>query len=110
VRADKKALKVVKVCNTSYHRRGAHFCFPTAVRSYLQDTLDQLDDATTELMTGEGDKVNLQLGDAFVVVDEDYATEYCEKKQVRHAAVSAKLLSLNLVFVLDRLLHADVLL
>jgi hypothetical protein len=51
----------------------------------MQDTLDQLDDATTELMTGEGDKVNLQLGDAFVVVDEDYATEYCEKKQVRHA-------------------------
>jgi hypothetical protein len=40
-------------------------------------------------MTGEGDKVNLQLGDAFVVVDEDYATEYCEKKQVRQVALGA---------------------
>ncbi|CAM9799195.1 unnamed protein product, partial [Chrysoparadoxa australica] len=46
-----------------------------------QDTLDELDDATTELMTGEGEDVKLMLGDCFVMKDEDYATAYCEKKQ-----------------------------
>jgi glutamate racemase len=52
--------------------------------SGLQSELDKLDDATTELMTGDGDKVHLLLGEAFVLVEEEYATEFCEKKQVRH--------------------------
>lgn len=43
--------------------------------------LDKLDDATTELMTGEGDPVMLMLGDSFMECGEDYATDYCEKKQ-----------------------------
>lgn len=46
-----------------------------------QDTLDKLDDATTELMTGEGDSVMLMLGDSFMECEEEYATEYCEKQQ-----------------------------
>ncbi|KAG5186079.1 hypothetical protein JKP88DRAFT_348137 [Tribonema minus] len=55
----------------------------------LKGELDNLDDATTELMTGDGGKVNLQLGDAFVVVEEEFATEYCEKKQSIAPAESA---------------------
>lgn len=49
--------------------------------SCYQDTLDKLDDATTELMTGEGDSVMLMLGDSFMECEEEYATEYCEKQQ-----------------------------
>ena len=48
---------------------------------YLKDVLDKLDDATTELMSGEGDSVMLMLGDGFVVCEEEYATEFCERKQ-----------------------------
>eukprot|EP00611_Tribonema_gayanum_P004644 TRINITY_DN13842_c0_g1_i1.p1 TRINITY_DN13842_c0_g1~~TRINITY_DN13842_c0_g1_i1.p1 ORF type:complete len:127 (-),score=48.65 TRINITY_DN13842_c0_g1_i1:40-420(-) len=58
----------------------------------LKGELDNLDDASTELMTGDGGKVNLQLGDAFVVVEEEFATEYCEKKQ---EGVQAKLDALS---------------
>lgn len=46
-----------------------------------QSLLDKLDDATTELMTGEGDSVMLMLGDGFMQCEEEYATEYCERKQ-----------------------------
>lgn len=46
-----------------------------------QGLLDKLDDATTELMTGDGDPVMLMLGDSFLHCEEDYATEYCERKQ-----------------------------
>eukprot|EP00904_Undaria_pinnatifida_P006358 jgi/Undpi1/2852/HiC_scaffold_14.g06229.m1 len=46
-----------------------------------QDVLDKLDDAATELMTGDGDKVMLMLGDSFMQCEEEYATEYCERKQ-----------------------------
>lgn len=46
-----------------------------------QGLLDKLDDATTELMTGDGDAVMLMLGDSFLHCEEDYATEYCERKQ-----------------------------
>eukprot|EP00752_Nemacystus_decipiens_P018188 g16318.t1 len=50
-------------------------------KSHIKDTLDKLDDATTELMTGEGDSVMLMLGDSFMECEEEYATEYCEKQQ-----------------------------
>lgn len=46
-----------------------------------QDVLDKLDDATTELMTGEGEPVMLMLGDSFMQCEEEYATEFCERKQ-----------------------------
>ncbi len=46
-----------------------------------QEQLEKLDDALTELMVGMGGPVRLMLGEAFVEVSEDYATEYCEKKQ-----------------------------
>ncbi|CAM9806894.1 unnamed protein product [Ascophyllum nodosum] len=50
-------------------------------KAYVKDVLDKLDDATTELMSGEGDSVMLMLGDGFVVCEEEYATEFCERKQ-----------------------------
>jgi len=40
-----------------------------------------LDDAVTELMVGVGGPVRLSLGEAFMDVSEDYATEHCERKQ-----------------------------
>lgn len=46
-----------------------------------KDLLDKLDDATTELMSGEGEPVMLMLGESFMQCEEDYATEYCERQQ-----------------------------
>jgi len=40
-----------------------------------------LDDATAELMMASDGKVMLMIGDSFVEVSDDYANEYCEKKQ-----------------------------
>lgn len=45
----------------------------------LQDKLDTLDDANTELMMGEGDNVELFIGESFVETAEDAAGEYIEK-------------------------------
>lgn len=43
--------------------------------------LEKMDDAATELMLAEGGRVMLLVGEAFVEVSEEYANEYCEKKQ-----------------------------
>ncbi|DAZ96800.1 TPA: hypothetical protein N0F65_007061 [Lagenidium giganteum] len=45
----------------------------------LQDKLDTLDDANTELMMGEGDDVELFIGESFVEASEGSAQEYIEK-------------------------------
>ncbi|KAF1318488.1 Prefoldin family protein, partial [Globisporangium splendens] len=45
----------------------------------LQDKLDTLDDANTELMMGEGDNVELFIGESFVEASEEFAQEYIEK-------------------------------
>ncbi len=42
--------------------------------------MEQLDDASTELMMGSGDKVLLNLGNAFFETAEETATEYCEEE------------------------------
>lgn len=46
----------------------------------IKKKMDQLDDASTELMMGNGDKVLLSLGEAFFEVDEDEATLFCEEE------------------------------
>mmetsp|Transcript_235 Transcript_235/g.283 ORF Transcript_235/g.283 Transcript_235/m.283 type:complete len:130 (+) Transcript_235:8-397(+) len=51
-----------------------------------KEKLETLEDATTELMMG-GDSVRLKIGEAFFDCSEEYATEYCEKKQEKLAAV-----------------------
>jgi prefoldin subunit 4 len=43
-----------------------------------QKTLQTLDDASTELMMGSGDKVLVLTGEAFFETQEDAATTYCE--------------------------------
>lgn len=54
----------------------------------VQNVLDKLDDATTELMSGEGDSVMLMLGDGFMECEEEYATNFCERKQeVRYICI-----------------------
>ena len=49
----------------------------------VKKDLDNLDDAEQELMLVEGDedKLCLKLGDGFVECEEDYVTEYIEKKK-----------------------------
>ncbi|OQR97630.1 hypothetical protein ACHHYP_10177 [Achlya hypogyna] len=44
----------------------------------LKDKLETLDDANTEIMMGEGDNVQLFIGESFVQVSEEYAQEYLE--------------------------------
>ena len=40
--------------------------------------MERLDDASTELMMGSGDKVMLLLGGAFIETSEESATQHCE--------------------------------
>jgi len=61
--------------NAKMHERRAD-------RAVLQKSLEEFDDATTELAMGDGDDVKLMLGgESFVDVSEDFATEYCEAEQ-----------------------------
>ena len=45
--------------------------------------MEKIEDASTELMMGGGDTVLLRLGDAMFEVEEDDATEHCEKEADR---------------------------
>ena len=48
----------------------------------LTQKKEQLSDASEELMLeGSGDTVKLMLGEAFMEVEEDFATEYCDNQQ-----------------------------
>mmetsp|Transcript_16992 Transcript_16992/g.16402 ORF Transcript_16992/g.16402 Transcript_16992/m.16402 type:complete len:135 (-) Transcript_16992:164-568(-) len=49
-----------------------------AERDDLKKNLEQIEDASTELMMGDGDKVSFMLGGAFFEVSEEEATEHCE--------------------------------
>ena len=52
-----------------------------------QRTLEGIDDASTELMMGSGDKVMLMLGgETFFETSEEDATEYCEAQVEKHQA------------------------
>ena len=57
----------------------------------LQKTLEQIDDASTELMMGSGDNVMLRLGGAMFEATEDEATEYCEAEVERQQKILDKL-------------------
>ncbi|GFH50984.1 hypothetical protein CTEN210_07460 [Chaetoceros tenuissimus] len=46
----------------------------------LKKKLEQMDDASTELMMGSGDSVMLNLGNAFFEIEEEEATEFCEEE------------------------------
>ena len=54
--------------------------------TFTQKTLERMDDASTELMMGSGDKVMLLMGEAFFEATEDEATEYCEAEVEKHQA------------------------
>jgi len=47
--------------------------------------LEVIEDSTTELMMG-GDSVRLKMGEAFFDCSEEYATEYCVKRQEKLTA------------------------
>jgi len=49
-------------------------------RDDLKKKLERIDDASTELMMGSGDRVMLLLGDAFFECTEEEATEHCEEQ------------------------------
>eukprot|EP00985_Skeletonema_marinoi_P009240 scaffold4271_cov123-Skeletonema_marinoi.AAC.8 len=56
-----------------------------------QKTLEKIDDASTELMMGDGDAVMLSLGGAMFEATEDEATEYCEAEVERQQKILDKL-------------------
>jgi prefoldin subunit 4 len=47
----------------------------------LKEDCDVLDDATSEIMLVTDGKFSVLMGEAFVECSEEFATEYCEKKQ-----------------------------
>ena len=55
------------------------------LKQYKSD-LEKLDDSVSELMLGMGDKVKLFLGEAFIEVSEEYATE-CKYSVVKFCFV-----------------------
>ncbi|EQC39336.1 hypothetical protein SDRG_03541 [Saprolegnia diclina VS20] len=57
----------------------------------LKDKLETLDDANTEIMMGEGDNVQLFIGESFVQVSEEYAQEYLEAQTEKTQAKVEKL-------------------
>ena len=57
----------------------------------MKKTLEKIDDASTELMMGDGDNVMLRLGSAMFESTEDEATEYCEAEIERHQQILDKL-------------------
>lgn len=60
-------------------------------RDAIKKKLERIDDASTELMMGSGDKVMLMLGDAFFESSEEDATEFCEAEVEKYQAVVDKL-------------------
>mmetsp|Transcript_6428 Transcript_6428/g.13077 ORF Transcript_6428/g.13077 Transcript_6428/m.13077 type:complete len:135 (+) Transcript_6428:132-536(+) len=59
--------------------------------SSLKKLLEKIDDASTELMMGNGDRVMLRLGEAMFEATEDEATEFCEAEVERHQETVDKL-------------------
>ncbi len=53
--------------------------------------MEKIDDASTELMMGNGDRVMLRLGEAMFEATEDEATEFCEAEVERHQEMVDKL-------------------
>ena len=45
--------------------------------------MEQMDDASTELMMGSGENVMLSLGNAYLETSEEEATEHCEQEVER---------------------------
>ncbi|GMI29820.1 hypothetical protein TrRE_jg3398, partial [Triparma retinervis] len=63
-----------------FGRLNARLHEATAEKDSLNQRLEHLDDASTELMMGSGTKVSLLLGDAFITVTEEDASEFCEEQ------------------------------
>lgn len=57
----------------------------------LKKLLEKIDDASTELMMGNGDNVMLRLGEAMFEASEDEATEFCEAEVERNQEIVDKL-------------------
>ncbi|KAL3769155.1 hypothetical protein ACHAWU_001223 [Discostella pseudostelligera] len=57
----------------------------------LNNLLEKIEDASTELMMGNGDRVMLRLGEAMFEATEDEATEFCEIEMERHQKMVDKL-------------------
>jgi prefoldin subunit 4 len=52
--------------------------------TYDKNLMEKIEDASTELMMGNGDRVMLRLGEAMFEATEDEATEFCEAEVERH--------------------------
>ena len=53
--------------------------------------MEKIDDASTELMMGNGERVMLRLGEAMFEATEDEATEFCEAEVERNQEILDKL-------------------
>mmetsp|Transcript_23278 Transcript_23278/g.64572 ORF Transcript_23278/g.64572 Transcript_23278/m.64572 type:complete len:132 (-) Transcript_23278:1764-2159(-) len=61
-------------------------------RKIIKQSLERLDDASTELMmSADGDNVMLLIGESFFDTSEEDATEYCEAEVERMTEVLEKL-------------------
>lgn len=64
----------------------------TKIPTTRQQSLERLDDASTELMmSSDGDNVMLLIGESFFETSEDEATEFCEGEVERMTEESEKL-------------------
>ena len=59
-----------------------HFLGDDTPPQVSKKNLETIEDASTELMMG-GDTVRLKMGEAYFDCSEEYASEFCEKRQVR---------------------------
>ncbi len=74
---------ITHYCNTQ--------CYHTPSAAIPKNLLEKIEDASTELMMGNGDRVMLRLGEAMFEATEDEATEFCEIEVERHQKMLDKL-------------------
>ena len=53
--------------------------------------MEGIDDASTELMMGSGEKVMIMMGEAFLESSEEDATEHCEQQVEKYQATIERL-------------------
>eukprot|EP00979_Chaetoceros_neogracilis_P014657 scaffold4802_cov267-Chaetoceros_neogracile.AAC.42 len=57
----------------------------------LKKNLEQMDDASTELMMGSGDAVMLNLGNAYFEIEEEEASAFCDDEVTKMQVIVDKL-------------------
>ncbi|KAL7532833.1 hypothetical protein ACHAXR_005743 [Thalassiosira sp. AJA248-18] len=92
-REDQDQINEFGMLNARLHevRREADRLKVRSARVLDHKLLEKIDDASTELMMGNGDRVMLRLGGAMFEATEDEATEFCEAEVERNQETLDKL-------------------